>query len=140
MAMVVIAWIVMWAVGLIWFSSTVGGDRYRKRGEAGPKMFETVVRYDYPPELLQRIVESATRDLLQENPDYTIVEETPRFVSVETPLNIWSIGESVTMYIEGTSIRVRSECLTGQLIDWGKNRANVDNVCRNLLQRSIITL
>lgn len=140
MTTVVVVWVAMWAVGMIWFSSMVGNNRYRKRGEAGPKMFETVVRYDHPPELLQQIAESAIRDLLRENPNYSVIEEAPRFISVETPLNIWSFGESITMYVEGASIRVRSECLTGQLIDWGRNRANVERACHSLLQASSAAL
>ena len=134
-----VVWIVMWTVGFIWFGMTVD-YRNRSRGKA-KKKFETVVRYDRPPELVQQIVSSATRDLLRVSPEYNVVEESPGFTAISTPMSLWGWGEEVTIFVEGTSIRVKSECILPlQVIDWGRNRSNVDRACHSLLQASSAAL
>jgi rhomboid protease GluP len=41
----------------------------------------------------------------------------------ETSFNSWS--ERVTINIEPGKLSIKSECMTGQLIDWGKNKGNI---------------
>ena len=54
-------------------------------------------------------------------------------VILSTPFNFRSYGEAVTIQIDGNSIRIYSRCtFILQWFDWGKNRANVNLVAREL--------
>ena len=51
----------------------------------------------------------------------------------KTPMSLMSWGENVEAWIShgprGASVRLRSECaFPTQVIDWGKNRKNVDRI------------
>ena len=131
-----VIWTVMWVVGAIWLGYPTDFRNRSDRGKAR-KAFETVIHYDNSQDHLQQAVLSATRDLLQKNSLYSLVENPPGSAAMVTPPSLRSFGEEIVMSVEDSSIRVRSECLnTAQRIDWGKNRKNVGQARRSLLQAS----
>lgn len=63
-----------------------------------------------------------------QKPQWNIEEVTPERIQFEVPFNMYSHGEEITFTIEQGSegeVSVRSQSSSVQLVDYGKNRKNI---------------
>jgi rhomboid protease GluP len=56
--------------------------------------------------------------------------ETGFMAFTTTSMESWS--EEIKVIAEGQTIRLTSECTGGQLIDWGKNRRNIERLLQKI--------
>jgi len=60
-----------------------------------------------------------------------------KIFTASTGMNLTSYGEdlmiAITPTVKGSAVRIRSECsLATQLVDWGKNKKNIDRFAQEL--------
>ena len=84
----------------------------------------------FPDETRRTLVRSALAKLR-----WPLREETPRGLRATVWLNFWSYGEVIEVdFLDERLIAVSSRCVTPiQLVDWGKNQANVRQLVREIL-------
>ena len=91
--------------------------------------FESLVVHDAPEEQLCELVEAVVTQLQDRDRWVVVTRDLPHSVVLKVSLNFWSWGEHVRLGVEERSIRISSECrFPFQVIDWGKNRKNVEAV------------
>ena len=98
---------------------------------------ETTLVADLPREKLRDVVSCAVQDIQERYPRFRIEQQTSTSTVLRYGMNWSSWGERITITPEHGSIRVVSECTFPlQVIDWGKNRKNVELV-RSCLAQAI---
>ncbi len=85
-----------------------------------------------PDQVAQRVCQ-----VLAALPKASGVALHPPYVTASTGLGMWSWGEKILVQLSevpgGSAVRVRSECAFPlQLVDYGKNRRNVQHVLDGL--------
>lgn len=75
--------------------------------------------------------------VLNSMPSTSVTESQPEIIRASVGTGILSWGENVTLHMsdtqQGTAVRIRSQCsFPLQLIDWGKNRKNVQEIVRGI--------
>ncbi len=95
--------------------------------------YETTITTDHPRKNLLEVIRTAVQDLKQHHPRFLIESETTTSTIIRFGVNWLTWGERITITSGHNSIRVVSECVFPlQMIDWGKNRRNVDLVRSSL--------
>lgn len=98
---------------------------------------ETTLVTDLPLEKLQDIVSHAVQEVQGTHSGFWVEQETSASTVLRHGISCSSWGERITITPEYHSIRVVSECTAPlQVIDWGKNRKNVELV-RSCLTRTM---
>ncbi len=101
--------------------------------------YETLFVADMPPEKLRDVIRSAIQDIQERHPRFRIEHQTFDITMFQSGINWSSWGERITISAEHKSIRIVSECrLSSQVIDWGRNRNNVELI-RPCLAQAINT-
>jgi hypothetical protein len=94
--------------------------------------FGTIVTLEGDQESVNRRVAETLRRLV-EKCSWRIDSVHGQQVVLSAPFSFRSYGETVTIQIDGNSVRIYSRCtFILQIFDWGKNRANVNLVEREL--------
>lgn len=93
------------------------------------KSYESIVVANLDEAQRKSVIESALATIQESNPRVHIEHKDQSLVVLRYGLNWESYGERVRITAEPGAFRVVSECIFPlQLIDWGKNRKNVEMI------------
>ena len=96
---------------------------------------ESTLVCDGDSDAINRHITEGVVILTREHSEFRIEQEEPGRVVLKVRVNWLSWGERVTVQAEPRSIRIVSECsFPLQVIDWGKNRENVEIVRSAILR------
>lgn len=58
--------------------------------------------------------------------DWTVGSINENIVKAYTDFSLTSYGEEITITIENDTVNLKSQCSTAQMVDWGKNKKNIE--------------
>ena len=91
--------------------------------------YESTIFGDLPQEALSNIIRETAKAVADYDRRIRIEHEGPERAVLRVCFNLSSWGERITLTLEQRSIRIVSKStLPGQIIDWGKNRRNVERI------------
>ena len=93
------------------------------------KSQETRIACHLSPLKIREVIDAVVEDLVRRNSKYRVEKDTSNSVALRVGVGWLSWGEDVTLTVENASIHIISKCVVPtQIIDWGKNRKNVELV------------
>jgi len=91
--------------------------------------YESLLFCDYPTETIRNLITVAVTNLRKKRPWFRFDTEVKDGVTLRTGRARLFGGERIGIIAEEKSVRIISECVwPTRIIDWGKNRENVEAV------------